>query len=275
MKNLIKKFVAGMSAVAVLMFGSSLPIPKAEDPSAQIVANAALGEAENFLGTGTDSSGVTIYNTNSKYSFNMNGRSCYQGIVFDDSKSTAQITYDISDIDTLLFTVGHVDNTSNANARAKFFLDGEEYDSFTMYWTMPLMEYELDCSFADSLQIVIERDGASSYAFTDVTVDGISAARPSKAPEYKSAEDFLNHSFAGVDVRKGNVDSREPDFYMNGRGYYQGIVFESTKVSREVDFNVENVDTLSFTIGHIDNADGVSATMRFYLDDKEYDSLGI
>lgn len=60
MKNLIKKFVAGMSAVAVLMFGSSLPIPKAEDPSAQIVANAALGEAENFLGTGTDSSGVTI-----------------------------------------------------------------------------------------------------------------------------------------------------------------------------------------------------------------------
>ncbi len=275
MKNLIKKIVAGMSAAAVLIFGSSLPIPKAENFSAWIVANAALGEAENFLGTGTDSSGVTIYNTNSKYSFNMNGRSCYQGIVFDDSKSTAQITYDISDIDTLSFTIGHVDNTSNGNATAKFYLDGDEYDSFTMYWTMPLMEYELDCSFADSLQIIIERDGASSYAFTDVTVDGISAARPSKAPEYKSAEDFLNQSFAGVNVREGNVDSREPDFYMNGRGYYQGIIFESTNVSREVDFNVENVDTVSFTIGHIDNDDGNNATMRFYLDDKEYDSVNL
>lgn len=273
MKNLIKKFVAGMSAVAVLMFGSSLPIPKAEDPSAQIVANAALGEAENFLGTGTDSSGVTIYNTNSKYSFNMNGRSCYQGIVFDDSKSTAQITYDISDIDTLLFTVGHVDNTSSGNATAKFFLDGDEYDSFTMYWTMPLMEYELDCSFADSLQIIIERDGASSYAFTDVTVDGISAARPSKAPEYKSAEDFLNNSFAGTNVRVGNVDSREPDFYMNGRGYHQGIVFFDSQASASVCYNVENINSIKFTVGHIDNSSTASNNAIIYLDDREYDKI--
>ncbi len=274
MKQLWKKATAGISALALLGWCPATP-NLWQNAGIALTAEAVSGSAEEFLGTATEASGMTVYNTRSKYSFQMNGNTYYQGIVFDNSESTAQMTFDVSEVNTLSFTVGHTDNTSTGGAKAKFYLDGEEYDSFSLHWTMNLMEYELDLNGVDSLQIVLEHSGKGSYAFADVTVDGIAPERQSKTPEYDSAEDFLNHGFSSSNMHLGNTDSKNPDFYMNGRGYYQGLIFNDTNVNSYVSFNVENVNTLSFTIGHVDNASTYSEDAVIYLDDKEYDRISL
>ena len=62
---------------------------------------------------------------------------------------------------------------------------------------------------------------------------------------------------------------------MNGEVFTNGIMFKNTYYNSQVSYDVKDVDSLSFTIGHVDNSDDKNAVLRFYLDDVEYDAVDL
>ena len=275
MKNRWKKTMAFALSLALargimpVSIGNYFPT---ED--AVTVASAADdSKSVQFLRSGTADDNVTVYNSLAD-GHSMNGVVFTNGVMFNNAYGDSQVTYDVGDVDKLTFSIGHVDNTDDNNAVLRFYLDDVEYDAVDLYWTMDLQEYELDVSKASTLKIVLDRDGWSSYALGNVSVDG-EAVSPASVPKYDSTDNFVKSGFEYSNMTIPTSSSKEPTYYMNGRGFYDGIVFDNTYYNSQVCYNVENVKTLNFTIGHVDNSDNKNAVLRFYLDGKEYDSVDL
>ena len=153
------------------------------------------------------------------------------------------------------------------------YLDGKEYDSFSIYRTMSLKEYSIDTSNAKVLRIVISVEyGFPKYALGDFTVDSHAPAKTNTVPEYTSDTDFMNKRYDASNLTVYDGSTKDPAFNMNGRSFYQGLVIQS---SGEVSFNTENVDEISFLLGHVDDTDRYDGTMTIYLDEKKYDTISL
>ena len=138
-----------------------------------------------------------------------------------------------------------------------------------------MQEYELDVSKASSLRITLTRGWSCSYALGDFKVDTYAQSKSHTIPEYSSSQEFLESGFAADRMSIADPSTKSPTYYMNGRGFYEGIVFDNNGSPGQVCYNVENVDSLSFTIGHVDNSGGNDAKLTIYLDDKEYDTIDL
>ncbi|MCM1227985.1 MAG: hypothetical protein NC320_11300 [Clostridium sp.] len=95
------------------------------------------------------------------------------------------------------------------------------------------------------------------------------------AVEENEVDEWLESGFDNTrcTVYSGADDS---SFKMSGRTYYQGIVFGNGSYydSSSVSFNIENVNNVSFTLGHVDNTSKDSTKISIYCDDiliKQYD----
>ena len=241
---------------------------------------AEYDTVEAFLKSGHDSSNIKVANPEAvEPQFNMNGRNYYQGLIFSNAKNNSDVSYNVENISSFSFTIGHVDNSDTANATAVFYLDNKKYDSVALYWTMPLQYYTLDVSGANTLRIVIERGGGnydySCYAFAEFAVDEIQPSKYHVVPQYDTPYEFINSGFATSGIWIPNIEAKEPEYYINEKGYYQGIVFSNSKNSASVCYNVETLDSVSFTIGHVDSSDGASAKFTFYLDNKKYNEVSL
>ena len=273
MKNLIKKIVAGVSVTTMLFCGLSVTDERHSYNLTNLSANAEEGfynSAEEFLESAYDESNVTIYNGNTKHSFNMNGRSFYQGIIFTED---SEVSYNVENVDSLKFTIGHIDGSGEMNVNFKIYLDDEEYDNFTLYKTMSLKNYDIDTSEAKVLRIVTScnnYNNSNSYAFADFSVDSYNPPKTCSVPEYNSEADFMNSGFNISNMKVYDGSNKDNAFNMNGRSFSQGLVFTGNS---EINYNVENVDSLRFTIGHVDDNSNVDVDFNIYLDDKEYDSF--
>ena len=275
MKNLIKKIVAGVSVTTMLFCGLSVTDERHSYNLTNLSANAEEGfynSAEEFLESAYDESNVTIYNGNTKHSFNMNGRSFYQGLVFTKS---GEVNYNVENVDSLKFTIGHVDGSGEMNVNFKIYLDDKEYDNFDLYKTMSLKDYEIDTSNSKVLKIVTSfgYGGSNSFALADFSVDSYNPPKTCSIPEYNSEADFMNSGFNISNMKVYDGSNKDNAFNMNGRSFSQGLVFTGNS---EVNYNVENVDSLRFTIGHVDNGDiGYYDNVKIYLDEKEYDNFDL
>lgn len=238
--------------------------------------------AESFLAGGYDAKNATIYSDGSK-TFNMNGRTYNQGVVFagryESSESTASINYNTKDVSSLSWVWGHVDNTSMKGATVSIYLDDVLTDKYVLSENMLQQKNSLDVSAASVLKISVTFAGKAKFAMADVAVDDMKPVTSPVVPTYNSVDAFIqgrynstyNSSFSTV----SDLDAQR----INGRYYYQGIIFSgrynSSASSATASFNTENIDKLSFSMGHIDNTQMTNATVSVYHDDVLVDKFAL
>ncbi|MGN1402853.1 MAG: dockerin type I domain-containing protein [Ruminococcus sp.] len=250
-----------------------------------ITAAAATAE-ENltaFFDSMYDATRTSIYNGTS---FRMNGRTYTQGIVFDQCGSisghSAVASFNVADINTISFTMGHIDNSDDASAELAIYLDNIIYDKISLWRSKPLEEYSLDVSDSTKLtfEIVLSNYSNSNYALANVTLDNQGTATY-QVPQYATAKEFINDYYDAYGFEM--YDATSPKVYsfnMSGKTYYQGLLFKVEwhglsvgGAQSAVSFNVENVDTISFTFGHIDDSSIANAVLSIYLDDVIFTTL--
>ena len=265
-RTVFSMFVTLIMVITAVCGGLQIEISAAYEPSA----------ADVFVSTPLDTSRATTYDGSDKEkSFNMNGRTYYQGLAFDETSYDSSVSYNVTDIDNITFTIGHVDDKRSSDASLTIYLDDEVYDTVSLTWRMKLLEYEADVSPAKKMTLVLNRNGYSSYALADFTVDSVKSSQKYTVPKYTSSEDFYRSGFSESYVTYADNTSDEPSFYMNGRGFYDGVVFDDTSYDSEISFNVEKVKKLSFSVGHVDNKRTSNARIIIYLDNKEYDTVDL
>ncbi len=230
--------------------------------------------SELFVQSAYDTENFDAYNgtTASEY-FNMAGRSYYQGVIFGSYYDSAA-TFNVENVDSITFTVGHRDNKGGDETGAiDLYLDGAWSQSIDVSLHMLCTEYTIDVSAASTLRILVPSD--NYYGFGDITVDGIAVQNPHVVPEYADSESFVMsyYNTENFDAYDGTAGTNY--FNMAGRSYYQGVVLGSYYDSAAT-FNVENVDSLTFTVGHRDNKGGdETGTIDLYLDGKWSQSIDV
>ena len=89
-----------------------------------------------------------------------------------------------------------------------------------------------------------------------------------------SVSEFLN---SATNVENVDIFS-DTAFNMNGRTYYEGVILNGHYGNENwctASFNVENIDSLSFTLGHVDDANGDDGTLNIYLDNEYYETYNL
>lgn len=276
----LKRIAAGLIAGAVIC-GSTGVYPYAAMNYAAAAETADKAEteekeealtAESFLAGGYDTKYATIYSDGTE-SFNMNGRTYNQGVVFIGQNSyqstTASISYNTKDINSLSWVWGHIDNTSMSGATVSIYLDDVLTDEYSLSADMFRQDYTVDVSEASTLKISVTTDSRADFAMADVTVDKIKPATSPIVPEYKSVDSFISSSYNTSYTSEFSYVSDLEAVRVNGRYYYQGIKFYNSELGLKeavTTFNTENVDTFSCSIGHVDNYNDAETTLYVYHD---------
>ncbi|MBR5513048.1 MAG: hypothetical protein IKV85_03550 [Ruminococcus sp.] len=238
--------------------------------------------AESYLAGGYDAKNATIYSDGSK-TFNMNGRTYNQGVVFAGQysyqSSTASISYNTEDISSISWVWGHLDNKSMTGATVSIYYDDVLMDKYTLSSDMLQQEYSVDVSEVTILKISVAFDRNAEFAMADVTVDDMKPATSPKIPAYKSVAGFTESSYNYVNYSTFSAVSDLEASRINGRYYYQGIIFSgqySYQSSQAVaNFNTENVKSISCLWGHIDNTSMTGATVSVYHDNVLTDKFAL
>lgn len=205
--------------------------------------------ADEFLSTASDITRCSIVNDGEK-SFKLNGRTYYQGIIFGDGRynSGAELSFNVEGISKLSFSLGHVDNSDSASTEISVYVDNILEDKFVLSQNSDILQYDLDVS--DAKTVRIHKTGSRSrYAIADISYDA-----------------FRISSYDGI--------SSATFFKMNGRTYYQGVTFSgSWNQNASVSYNVENLYSVSFKIGHIDGSGDNSGIMTIFHNGSEIGNI--
>ncbi len=273
-----KKIIAGIMAVAmtgVVSFPEANITVPAIKPVNNVVYAAEKGEAEKFIESAENKVNASIYTGDADRSFNVNGRTYYQGVVLGNGNynCNAGVSFNVENVDSISFDFGHVDWSSSNEATISIYLDDVLTEQFKMNGYNITKECSIDVSNASKMRITSSSD-YSKYAMANISVDEAKAATPAVIPEYETAEDFVRGNYNGSNITAVD-DSDSPNavdrksIHINGRTYYQGVILGNGNYNcnAAVSFNVENVDNISFDFGHVDWSSSNEATISIYLDD--------
>lgn len=269
----INKIIA--FAAALTMSVGSTPIMGYIAQNNAITATAADTEEVKLL-SDLDviaSTRAALYSNSEKAAFHMDGRAYYQGVVLNTNSlnTNADVTFDVSEINTFSCTIGHVDGSDQYNAKLKVYLDDICVDTMTLSYKMLAVKFgKLDVSGASTLKFSFEGTNCK-YAIGDISADNELPERSSTTPEYSSVSNLLENGFNKDSVVIYNGSSKASGFNMNGRTYYQGVMFSTNSIdnSSSISFNVEKLSKLSWTVGHVDGEENSSARLKVYIDDDE------
>ncbi len=219
-----------------------------------------------------------IYNgTSNNALFKVSGRSYYQGIVFTGSYASddSSISMNVENLNQLSFTFGHVDGTGRNNATLRVYKDNELVDTLPLTWSSEVGEVTIDVSNTDVLRLELDRDGGAHYALAELHADDYSPNKLFSSIEYSSPENLIKNIFDEYRTEGFIGTSKYAAFKMNGRDYYQGLVFSGDYSSDDSGFtiSVENLDEVSFTIGHVDDSGFNPASLKLYLDNQLADEI--
>ncbi len=288
----LKRIAAGVLAGAVLSgFSSVYPyavtnyaIAAETEEKAETTEKEEALTAESFLAWGYDAVRATIYSKGAEGdSFNMNGRTYNQGVVFTGQysyqASTATISYNTKDINTLSWVWGHLDNTSMTGATVSIYHDDVLMDKYTLSANMSQQEYTVDVSETSILKISVTFNEDAKFALADVTVDDIKPATSPKIPEYNSVDSFIGSRYNYSNYSTFSAVSDLEATRINGRYYYRGLIFSGAysyqSSNSTVSFNTENVNSISCSWGHIDNTSMTGATVSVYHDNVLTDKFSL
>ncbi|WP_294754221.1 dockerin type I domain-containing protein [uncultured Ruminococcus sp.] len=233
----------------------------------------------NLLENRFNSDSISVYSGTSRNSgFNMNGRTYYQGIIFNTSviDSYSSVSFNVENLSKLSWTLGHVDGEENSKATMKVYIDDDEQsDTRALSWNMELEEYELDIPEGSKVVRIEVPSSSVKYAIADIKADSLDAGEEHIVPKYIKASTFIDSGFNNTRITKYTGSSKGNKYNVNGRTYYQGIVFNADVISTygSINYNVENLSHMSFSVGRIQNAGTANATLYIYRDNEECMSI--
>ena len=230
-------------------------------------------KAGTFIESGYDNTNVSKYTGSSKgNSYNVNGRTYYQGLTFKYTYSTEipTLSYNVENIDKMSFSIGRVADSGAQNGTLYIYLDNEEYDMIPLKAYMPIDDYELDLRNAKTLRFVLKADSQCTYAVMNIHVDELAPEIDYTSPKYEKVSKFIDSVFNTDYINTYNGSTKAAYYNMNGRTYYEGIVFtgEYSVYDSNVCLNVEDINSISWTIGHLDNSGYENGTMYVFLDEE-------
>ncbi len=271
-----KKIISSVTAVvlAVSMMSWGCPVENIQDSNNAMICAVEEFTPSALLAGATGNVRCTVYN-DGESTFNMNGRTYRQGVVMGDGSynDNAEIVFDVNDISTVSFSLGHVDNSSSNSAEFQIYLDDVVMDIFTLSQNELTKEYAIDVSEASTLKIFRNGD-SSKYALADISVDE-EKVQTYTSPKQESSAMFIKSIYDNYRTSVYDGTSTENVFRMQGRNYYNGIILGDGSYNDNAAFtvNVENVDNISFTLGHVDNTSLYDVNISIYLDNILEDKL--
>ena len=268
----MKKFAAAAMAFAIV--SASAPVIGEVTPNFTITASAAETTYVDVLPSlkTLSATNATAYTNEKTATFNMSGRTYYQGIVLGKSYSSmnSEITFDVENISKLSWVNGHVDGAKRNDAKLKIYLDDNLEDSVQLSWSMTAYKYELDVSKASKVSFVLDDCDGSNYGLGDITADSDKPSITSSRTEYKNVSGMIASSYDNVNITAYQGSNKSEGFNMNGRTYYQGYALSSSYSGdiASLTLNVEGLSKISWTYGHIDEEKRNNAKLNVYVDDE-------
>lgn len=245
--------------------------------SAQKYTVPAYETASAFLDSGFNSTRTAAFDgTNTESFFLMNGRQYFQGLVLGDGsyEKGSSVTFNVENLKSLSFSMGHVDNSNSSETEISIFLDDVLEDKFKLVQNQPVTEYTLDVSGASTVRIV-KTGSYSKYAFADISADDKAPVKTFAAPDYKNAGTFISGIYDNFRTKSYDGSTAALSFNMQGETFYQGIVLGDGSYENGSAFsvNVENLSTLSFTLGHVDGSSLGETEFSVYIDNELEDKF--
>lgn len=131
-------------------------------------------------------SACTVYDgTNSENAFQMMGKTFSQGIIFNkryNSTVSADISFNVENINNIIFTLGHLDNAYTSDGYLKIYIDDELTHTLPCYSSMNVKFYKFDTSDASQLCFQFTGDDyywdAYSYGIANIVLNEDFSAVP-------------------------------------------------------------------------------------------------
>ena len=271
----MKKFIA--SALALSMIAGMVCLPVSAEAYDEITTdmlvtdgediNAAATTVESYLKTGFDVDDFQIYNGTSSTGFKVNGRTYYTGIIM--TGSGASISYNTKNVKKISFDIAHLDGENFGNNVLYVYYDGELYNKYELTANMAFMPIELEVADVSKLTFKTENYNSYKYAMVNFKVDGVKTAKAPTVPTYASSDKLMHAIYNNWDVDIYD-SSKKLGFKMNGRTYYNGLVLNS---GAAFSLNTEKINSLTFDLGHLDNAKLYGSKIDIYFDNELYDTI--
>ena len=122
---------------------------------------------EDFLNAGYNNYNVNIYDgTAANKTFKMTGKTFTQGMKLHDENSPyyGTISYNVENIDSFTFILGHLDDTSLNNAKLTIYKDNNWFYELYCDSSMNRKAYTFSTSDADTIRFVLSEDGGNGYS---------------------------------------------------------------------------------------------------------------
>ncbi len=223
-----------------------------------------------------DSRYVDIYNDNVG-KFTVLGQEYNYGYVFMNFDS--YLLMDVSEYDSISFTIGALDDSGTEENQLKFFLDGEEQGYYTAHLEGLTDNIEIDLTNTDVLRFQVDGNGACCYvAMFDIQLK--KSAEKNEEENVVTGEDILASpgEYKPFDVsmaevyKNGKADfggDSVNGFEVQGKHYDDGYVFYN--MGGRLLFNTEGITQIKFSAGRLDGSSDESNKIFVYVDGVEYD----
>lgn len=253
------------------------------DVKAATAADTVLTE---FLNSGYDKTSdatIEIYDGSNEYNyFQMNGRNYYQGITFWKWGYETYISFNVENYNKISFDLGHVDNTNECSFTLSIYKDGKWYrDIEQSAWGL-CERYEIDLTGTSTLKFMFNGVWGGK-GIGDICLDGYTPSMTHDSPIFENGNDFVKSIYnfrhnEMYDDDKTVISYDNSDNYcmlINGKKYYNGLAFGYYNYQAFAQLNVENVNSITFLAGHIDDTTLTDKNLTIYLDDKYYYTLNL
>jgi len=229
-------------------------------------------DAVSFMNAGYDYMKYTVYSdADDNTSFNMNGRTYNQGftLIGNDYQNT-YVSFNVENVSKISFDLGHVDDQGgDASSTIKVYRDGKWWQDITINSDDVVTRKTLDVSKNSTLKFYISSQ--CRYGFGDVQIDTKKTNMPHIVPDYEDSIEFLESGYDSMQYTVYDGSNEYNYFSMNGKKYDQGFTLRGTDYRNTyVFFNVENVDRITFTLGHIDDDGGSDQTIWIDIDGETF-----
>ena len=273
-------------AAALCMLFAAAPIAPFQNAAetVSLCAEAAESSADlyDFLKNNTSDPASAAIVGNGE-TLTMSGRVYGAGIRFTSQwNRESSIDLNVEALTSLKFTAGHVDGASGDAATMNIYLDNELYTSVELSGTSELKAVTLPVAGVKTARIVCSktsnRDGV--YAITGIRTDSLNTEDAYALPVYTNSLSLTKRAYNLVNC------SRYPDddaadakpIVMNGRTFESGIAANlNWNSGASFGINVEHMETLLVTVGHIDGtgSGSESSALHIYLDGNAFKTVDL
>lgn len=236
-------------------------------------------DMNSVLVSAFDTNGVTkYYGTDKSKSFNMCGREYYEGLVYSVGyKGTSgTASFNVEDCTKFACSLGHIDEAAVNSGTFNFYIDDKLAKSEAVEGNGNVQDVTVDIPDGSScLRIEFVGDDGCSFGMGDITLDKYAIENKNASPVYKTSQDVVAKAYNVKQGEKYTGNAEGSYFNVNGRSYYNGIVFTTytNNTIGSASFNTENCDKLSFGVGKVDSGNAVSGVLNIYYDNVLKESM--